>query len=255
MRLLATAWALIILCMVTACGNSSTPKSSASSLSGNWEITLNLHASTVPLTLSGFLLQSGSSIAGSVILGGNCQGVGPVNGTLDSQKLSLTISEFGQDLTLVGSAPSSSGFLAGDFSTLPGGCTAFPNTGTWSAQMIPPLTGSFHGTLTSTSNGTVNFMGTLAQGANTGDSNATLSGDLTTAGSQQFCSYVTSASITGLISGTAVTLNLFGPDGVQTTQINATASTDGTSISGPYVFQKISNSCFGDQGTMQITFP
>jgi hypothetical protein len=253
--LLATTLVLIVLCTVTACGNKSSPKSNADSLSGNWEITLDRHASTVPLTFSGFLLQSGNSVSGSVILGGNCQGVGPVKGTLDSQKLSLTISEFGQDLTLVGSAPSSSGFLAGDFSTLPGGCTAFPNTGTWSAQMIPPLGGSFHGTLTSTSNGTVNFTGTLAQGPNTGDSNAPLSGSVATTGSQQFCSYLTSASITGLVSGTAVTLNLFGPNGVQTTQINATASADGTSITGPYVFQTISNSCFGDQGTLQITFP
>jgi hypothetical protein len=253
--LLATAFVLIVLCTVMACGNSSSPKSNADSLSGNWEITLDRHASTVPLTFSGFLLQSGKTISGSLILGGNCQGVGPVKGTLDSQKLSLTISEFGQDVSLVGSAPSSSGFLAGDFSTLPGGCTAFPNTGTWSGQMIPTLGGSFHGTLTSTSNGTVNLTGTLAQGANTGDSNATLSGSVKATGSQQFCSYVTSASITGLVSGTAVTLNWFGPDGVQTTQINATASADGTSITGPYVFQTISNTCFGDQGTFQITFP
>jgi hypothetical protein len=253
--LLATAFVLIVFCMVTACGNNSSPKSNASSLSGNWEITLNRHSNNVPLTFSGFLLQSGNSIKGSVILGGNCQGVGPVSGTLDNQKLSLTISEFGQDLTLVGSTPSITGFIAGDFSTLPGGCTAFPNTGTWSAQMIPSLGGSFHGTLTSTSNGTVNFNGTLAQGPNTGDSNATLTGSLSTTGSQQFCSYVTSASITGLISGTAVTLNLFDPDGVQITQLNVTASANAASMSGPYVFQKISDSCFGDQGTVQITFP
>jgi hypothetical protein len=254
-RVLGTALVLILLCVALACGDNSTPKPTSGSLSGNWEITLNRHASTVPQVFSGFLLQSGNSIGGSVILGGGCQGVGPVTGTLDNQQLSLTIHEFGQDVTLVGSAPSSSGFLGGDFSTLPGGCTEFPNTGTWSAQMIPPFGGSFHGTLTSASNGTVSFSGNLTQGPNTGDSNAALSGNLATTGSPQFCSYLTSASITGLISGTAVTLNLFGSDGVQITQINATAAADATSITGPYIFQKISDSCFGDQGTIQITFP
>lgn len=248
----------IVLCLLVAsiaCGSSRPSQVSGGALSGNWEITLNRHATTVPQTFSGFLVQSGETLSGSVILGAGCQGVGPVTGTLTSQNLSLTINEFGQDVSLVGTLPVNSGSMSGNFSTLPGGCTAFPNTGTWTAQLIPPLAGAFHGTLESTTNGTVQVSGTLAQGPNTGASNATLSGTITALDPQNFCAYLTTATITGLISGTSVTLNLFGPDGLQTTQIDASATPDATSVSGGYVFQQISTSCFGDQGTLKITFP
>jgi hypothetical protein len=255
LRRVAIAFILSALAILTACGSSNNSQSDAAPLSGNWAITLDRHAVTDPQTFSGFLVQSGNAISGSVILGDGCQGVGPVTGTLDSQKLSMTINEFGQEVSLVGDVPSGNGFISGSFSTLPGGCTQFPNTGTWSARLIPPVGGNFHGTLTSTKNGIVNVTGNLGQGPNTGASNATITGNIVASAPQQFCAYLTSATISGVISGTQATLNLFGPDGVQTTQIDGTLTPDSTSLTGPYVFQRISNSCFGDQGTLQITFP
>ena len=216
---------------------------------------MNRHAATDPQTFSGFLLQSGTTLSGSVILGDGCSGVGPVTGTLDGQNLSMTISESGQDVSLAGSVPTGNGILSGSFSTLPGGCTGFPNTGTWVAQLVPPLGGTFHGTLSSPSNGTVSITGDLEQGNNTGASSAALTGSVVANNPQTFCSYLTTATISGVISGTSVTLNLFGPDGVQITQIDASTTPDATSLTGSYVFQALSTSCFGDQGIFQITFP
>lgn len=254
-RFLGCAMVLLLLCFTIACGSSKNSTTASGGLTGNWQITLNRHSTTLPLTFSGFLLQSGNSVAGSVVLGDGCLGVGPVTGTLDNQKLSLTINEFGQDVSLEGPVPASSGFLSGNFSTLPGGCTAFPNTGTWSAQLVQPLAGNFHGTFASTTNGTTNVTGNLTQGPNTGASNATLTGAITANDPRPFCSYLTTATISGVISGTTVTLNLFGPDGVQITQLDATATPDAVAVTGNYGFQSISNSCFGDQGTFQLMFP
>ena len=96
---------LLLLTFSLACGNSKNSATTSGMLTGNWEITLNRHASTIPLTFSGFMVQSGNAVTGSMVLGDGCKGVGPVNGTLDSQKLSLTINEFGQDLSLEGPLP------------------------------------------------------------------------------------------------------------------------------------------------------
>jgi hypothetical protein len=249
---------LSFLVFGTACGSNAGPQPNVAPLTGNWQISLNRHASTTPLIFSGFLIQSKNSVTGSVVLGGGCQGVGPVTGTVDNQKLSMTINEFGQEVSLTGDVPSGSGgFLSGEFSTLPGGCTAFPNTGTWSARIVPPLSGQFHGTLSSFGgNGTISVTGNLVQGQNTGASNATLTGSIEVVNSQQFCSYLTTATISGVISGTNVTLNLFGPTGAQITQVNASITPDSTTLTGEgIVFSGISNTCLGDHGTLQITFP
>ena len=244
-----------LLGFALGCGSSKNSTSTGGALTGNWEITLNRHASTVPLTFSGFLVQSGNSVTGSVVLGDGCQGVGPVSGTVDSQSLSLNINEFGQELSLQGPLPVSNGAMSGSFTTLPGGCTAFPNTGTWTAQLVQPLTGNFHGTLNSPTNGVVNVSGNLSQGPNTGGSNTTLTGAISATDPQHFCSYLTEATVSGAISGTSVTLNLFDPNGVQITQFAGTTTAGATSLSGNYTFHSISNSCFGDQGTFQVSFP
>jgi hypothetical protein len=162
--------------------------------------------------------------------------------------------------------------MNGAFSWLAGGCNAFPGTGTYSAFQVTPINGSFHGTFTSTlpapNNGTVNVVGTLTQGPNTGGSTANLTGSISEVGTPHFCGYLSSATITGLISGTSVSLNLYGPDGSLITQIgqigqigNPEATTqvavtaDASALSGPYTFPAISASCDGDQGTFQVTFP
>jgi len=272
---------LTTLIATTACGGGSTAASSGGALSGNWQIALvRQSVPTQPLTYTGFLTQSGDSVSGNLILGSGfvgsgCSGVGPVTGTVNGQNVSLTINQFGGDVSLTGTVrtvPPSGAPMNGQFSFLASGCNAFPGTGSWSAFQVVPVNGSFHGTFTSTlpppNNGTINVVGTLTQGPNTGGSTADLSGSITLVGTPHFCSYLSTATISGLISGTSVSLNLFGPDGSLITQIGqigqisnpevtsqVTVTADATALSGPYTFPAISASCSQDQGTFQITFP
>jgi len=191
---------------------------------------------------------------------------------VNGQNVSLTINEFGEEVNLTGTVPSSNAPMSGEFSFLSGGCNAFPGSGTWSAIQVVPINGSFHGTFKSTlpppNNGTVDVAGTLTQGPNTGGSTATLTGSISVVGAPHFCSYLSTATISGLISGTSVSLNLFGPNGSLITQIGqigqignpqvttqATVTADGTALSAPYTFPAISTSCNQDQGMFQITFP
>jgi len=268
-RLVKTLISFFFLGLLTgalSCGNSAAPKPQSGPLSGNWLIALRRHVLPVPpLIFSGFLVQSGNSVTGAVRLGSNCSGVGSVTGTVDGNNVTLTINESGEDISLQGSIPTISTPMAGQFSNLAGGCTAYANTGTWFAVQIAPITGTFHGTFTSTANignPTISVTGNLEQGANTGSSTATLTGAITAATATGFCSYLSSATITGLISGNAVILDLYGPDGSEIAQFGnmgippeVKVTPEGTSISGAYAFPSISSSCPGDLGTFQLTFP
>lgn len=266
-KTLASVFLLALLTATLSCGNS-TPASKPQSgpLSGNWQIALRRHVLPVPpLIFSGFLVQSGNSVTGAVSLGSLCSGVGTIAGSVDGNSVTLTINEFGEEISLQGNMPTLGTPMAGQFSNLAGGCTAYANSGTWSAVQIAPITGAFHGTFTSSANignGTTNVTGNLDQGANTGSSTATLTGAITATTGASLCSYLSSATITGLISGNAVVLDLYGPDGAQIAQFGNFGSNpavkvtpEGTSISGTYVFPSISSSCPGDQGTFQLTFP
>jgi hypothetical protein len=271
-KALPTILLLVMLLAVLSCGGGGTAAPQAGTLSGNWEIQLFRHVSpNPPLLYTGFLLQSGNNITGSLMFdlssvgSGQCEGVGTVSGTTDQQNISLTINEQGEDVSLSGSMPSSGSALSGQFSSLAGGCTYYANTGTWSATNIAPVAGSFHGTFTSTnvpSNGAFNVTGSLNQGQNTGADTASLSGNIVASTTTSFCSYLSSATINGLISGNSIVLNLYGTNGTQITQLGAignsstvTITPDATSISGSYSFPSISSSCIGDQGTFQLSFP
>jgi hypothetical protein len=252
-----------------ACANTNNPPV-ATTFTGNWQITLNRHENPLPLYYTGFLIQTGKSVSGSVVLGDGCPGVGPVSGTITGQSVQLTIDEFGQNINLNGDLPSGSAPPSGQFSTLAGGCTQFPSTGSWSAAQIKPLTGTFHGTFQSTNSISLtpimDVTGIIAQGPNTGASSATLSGTLTAASYVAPCAYLTNATITGTISGTTIVWNLYGPTGTPMGRVplpgglpggspTATISVDGSTLTGSYQFQSISSTCGGDQGSVQLTFP
>lgn len=260
--------ALVLLCVIAtglACGGSNHTLNSGE-LTGNWQITLMRDSNPNPEVFSGFLQQSGSAISGSLVLGDGCSGVGSVSGTLNGQNLELDINEFGQDTVLTGTlpaeGPSGATYISGTFSSLSGGCKDHPDVGTWSAVLVSPIAGSFQGTFVG-GLGTLNVTGVLNQGPNTGSSTANLSGTITAVQSgTQFCSYLSTATITGLISGTAVTLNLYGPDGSLITQIPATISSNATSLTcsniaprSCFSFQEISSGCTGETGSIQISFP
>jgi hypothetical protein len=256
-----------------SCGGSkgAGTSSTSSAISGNWQITLTRHNSTEQWTFSGFLMQSGSTVNGSFVLGVGCQGVGPVTGTIDGQNLQLTVGSFGQDFNLSATLPSGSSTattMSGQFSTLPGACVDFTSSGTWTAIRIPPLSGSFQGSFIAGGAGgiTINVIGTLTQGPNIGASNATLSGTMAATGAPAFCSYIGQTTVTGVISGTSATLNFYGPDGTLIGQAPSpggafpplTVSPDGNSITGSFNFNGISSSCSGfsggGQSGMTLTF-
>jgi hypothetical protein len=262
----------LLLCLAIAtlsCGNSkSTTSSAAAPLSGNWQLTLLRHSNTQEWLLSGFLLQSGSTITGSVILGAGCQGVGPVTGTFDGQNLQLTVGGFGQDFDLSATVSSGSGSIdtitGGQFSTPAGGCIGFTSSGTWSAVRVESLTGPFHGSAvlsTGSSSTTIDLSGTMTQGPNVGASNATLSGTVNETTPNVYCAYFNNLSISGLISGPTATLTLYGPDGIQVGQITgASVAVDGTSLttvggSGGLLVNTISSSCPAQTGSITLTFP
>jgi len=264
LRLVAAISMLCLIAVAFACGGGGgDPGATIGPLTGNWEITLQRHAVPAPLTYTGFLVQNGSSVTGSVILGDGCSGVGPVSGTLDGTNLTLNIGEFGQDVSLIGTAPFGSAPMGGQFSTIVGACTMpYTSTGTWSGVIVPPLNGVFTGTFTPSlpEIPPINVQGTLAQGPNVGGSTTTLSGTISaTNPTSSFCTYLTTATITGVISGETATLNLFDPDGSLISQMDLSitpkgSSLSGSSLNGPYVFQTTSKNCNGESGTLTLTF-
>lgn len=270
---------ILVFCALVAtlsCGSGSPPANTSAPLSGNWEITLVRHNSATQYPYSGFLVQSGSSVTGSVLLnGGNgCAGVGTVTGTVNGQAFQLDINEFGQDISLTGTIPQSgssgSESLSGQFSSVTGGCLGFTSTGNWSAVRVAPLAGAFHGTFVAQNGTTTTVTGAMTEAANTGNSFATVSGSIAASGSTPFCPYLTTATISGLVSGTNVELNLYGPDGSQIGEIPSGVpvtlpevppllTANATSITGTYTFLATSPSssspCQQISGTVALTFP
>lgn len=269
MRVIALASLLGLVAAAISCGGANIPPQQGA-LTGNWQIALARQASSgSPLMYTGFLVQTGNSISGTVIFNltvgsGLCQGTGSITGHVDGQNLTLSINEFGQQVSLTGTMPSDGGPIGGQFSNLAGGCTNFPNNGTWTATQVAPIGGNFQGTFTSTaipSNGSFTVSGSLNEGANTGESTATLYGAISADNSASFCSYLPSATIRGLISGTSISLNLFGANGSQFAQLGTlannptvTVSSDGKIINGSYFFSAVSSSCPPDQGTFELAF-
>lgn len=281
MTLRAVSLMLLVLVGSTACGGGKQSATAKGSLSGNWQISL-VRQTTPPtptLVLTGFMLENSNSVSGGLILGASsipgsplCPGIGPVTGTADSSNVSLNVDGFGQVVSLKGTSSP----LAGQFSYQAGNCASSGDAGNWSAVSVQPLTGSFQGTFTSSvTQGVLPVTGTLTQGPNTGGSVATITGTIQATGNN-FCPYISQATISGTISGTTVLLNLYGPNGNLITQLgqlgqlnNANVvpspgvcsaeacllvTPNAKSMTGSYTFPQISSACPTDAGSLQFTF-
>lgn len=207
-------------------------------------------------TQSGFLLQSGNSLNGAFLLDGNCAGVGLAQGQVSGSDMSLSENETAQTLSLTGSAMAD-GSLGGNYSILASGCGT-SEVGTWTAQQVKTLTGSFQGVFTSTitNNLVFHFSGSLTQGPNTGASEASLSGSMTSTDAACF----SSASISGQISGTQAVLNLVASDGTALGKISGTLATDASSLGttaspGTYAFinTQVPLACGSDFGNVVLS--
>jgi hypothetical protein len=227
---------LTLLLLVTACGggSSNSAGSSSASISGNWQMTLQKNKTKLKRTQSGFLQNNKDAVTGSVILTDiPCSGVGTVTGSVSGTNIALSVGLTGLIVNLTGTVGSDQASMSGDYTILSTGCEGSSNTqeaGTWTAALVKPLNGNFQGTFTSQRLGTaLPVTGKVSQGPNAGISNAPLTGNLSVTG---YC--FTTANIVGLVSGTAVVMNLVNPDGVQIGQLAATSTADATSMIGTY---------------------
>lgn len=250
---------LVAVCMLWACGGSTSKSSAADSgpLSGNWQFQLttdnsfaspdqNCAPATTPPTPSfcvgGFLLQKTGTLSGQLAYtitvpsqpGTFCNsGSATVSGTVSGQNVTLTAVAGGQTFSLTGTLTSDGSTMMGTYSSSGQGCGNAQSGVPWSATSVPPLSGAIQGGLHSVSSQVTNLQdrafpvtGTLSQGPNTGASSATVTGTL------NFQNYpcVETASVTGQISGNSVILRLIGLDGSNIGAIGGSA-TSGTQAS------------------------
>jgi len=204
----------------------------------------------------GFLLQNGSSVTGSTVysntllnssLGPCNSGASAITGTVSGQNGVTLIAVAGtQTYTLTGTLNASGSTMTGTYTatagTAAGGApcgngTAQTGPQTWSANLVPPLSGSITGSFHSSSNyssGLSNqdfpVTGALTQGKNIGASNATVTGYLNF--SNYPCIPAGSVSVNGQISGTTVVLQLIATNGSSAGQIG-TPATEASTTSGP----------------------
>jgi hypothetical protein len=192
-------------------------------------------------------MQSGISLSGEFLLTlTGCAGVGIVSGQVKGDNVSIGVTQNGQTITLTGTASTGGSMMSGDYSLLASGC-GNTQTGTWTAVRVSPVLGTLNAVFTSTlSPGVViHFAGKISQGDNTGQSNAPLTGNMTSADSQPCYSNV---NIVGQVSGTAVVLNLVAPDGTVLGAYQGTGTTDMTSMNGQYNFFNANSDVLGDCG-------
>ena len=248
MRRLLPAFLVCSLFLI-ACGPGS--NSQKAMLSGNWQFALTNPKTGALKKESGFILQSGSSLQGSFLLTGGtiCPGIGSAQGNINGLNVSFVVSQVGQTITLTGTAESDGSLMSGNYAIVESPCGT-TQVGTWTAIQVAALNGNLQASFTSANTGqVVQYSGTVAQGPNNGGSTTTLTGMLTSTGS----TCVSSASISGQISGTAVVLNLLSSEGVAQGQIVGTMSTDGTSITATYnILPQSTNGC-ADLGNATIT--
>jgi hypothetical protein len=204
-------------------------------------------------TESGFLLQSGNSLAGSLLLSGAtpCAGLGTPSGTVSGPNLAITLDQIAQTVTLTGTSSNDGTSMAGEYSILASGCGS-STVGTFTAAQVSPLTGSFQAIFTSGEfiGEVYTYAGTLTQGPNTGLSYATLSGSMTSTNAPCISNF----SIAGEISGTSVIFNFLASDGSSQGSYRGTTTADGTTLTGTYDFLAQSDGCFGDAGGVSIAF-
>ncbi len=216
----------------SSCGSGSKSPASSGSLSGNWLITMTkTDHPTIVHTQSGSLLQNGDAISGNVLFTDiPCSGVASVSGTVSGTAVTLNVDPVGTSITLVGTVSSGAPPMSGSYTILSTGCVgpeSSPEVGSWSASLIPPLSGKITGSFTSSAGVSYAVTGQVSQAANTGSSSTPLSGNISVAG---YC--FAAANIVGAISGTSVTMNMVSAEGVDIGQANGSVS--GSMVSGPY---------------------
>jgi hypothetical protein len=250
--------------ILAGCGSNSSSGNSSQlppTLSGDWQFSMGEQVNSDPTKPSftgglqgGFLVQTNGSITGSAIFsiatvppGGSggtptqCNsGTDQITGSISNQSTDSTL---GQTVTLTATSTGAQtytliGTLSPDGTTMTGSYTSTDGVGcgiavtsaqpqTWTAFLVPPLTGPIQGTFLSTG-GTAgldrqNFLvsGSITQSNNVGAAYATVTGNLSFVNpATNVTDYpcMSDASLTGKISGNSVILQI-GQNGSNVGQI------------------------------------
>jgi hypothetical protein len=254
-RILATTCLTVLLLTSLSCGSGGSSSSAASgSLSGNWQLNLQQNYPTppTPLSASGFVVESNNVLTGSVngptIISPNgkhdCGGVGPLTGTMSGQNVTFSLSSGGSVFNFTGVISGTS--MSGTYQGPGGACYTEPTSGTWTAFLVPPLSGNFSGTLSDSEYMSlltgvspplpIATSGALTQSGNFGASNATLTGTITAQGYPCF----QTVSVSGTISGQTVALSIFGYEGLQVGVMTGSYDPTGLSLTGEMILGKTS---------------
>jgi len=242
-----------LILVLSGCGGSGSSSSSAAGsnaqVAGNWQFTLTSTQPTPPFSdnlQGGFLLQKDGSLTGQAVYSitlpsqsgtPTCDsGSANVTGTVSGQNVSLTAVGGSVTFTLTGTFSESSGastISKGTYKATPATnspCGTEADNGTWSATLVPPVTGGFQGFFHSTTS--TNFpnqdfpvSGTLSQGPNVGASSASITGSLVFQDPASLLNdypCLTTASVNGTISGNSVLLQIFSTNGLSVGQIGQT---------------------------------
>jgi hypothetical protein len=224
MKTVATIGLFLGLLACAACGGSSS-SSTTGALNGNWQINLQQDYPTQQaFSASGFLAESGGTVTGSVVVpvasDGDCGGPGPVSGTLSGQSVSFSINQGGDILSFTGTV-SGNNSMSGDYQESGACYLTHPATGTWTATLIPSVSGNFTGSFTNSqymgllnntnSPAPILVSGSLSQSSNAGGSEASVNGTITAVGYPCFAT----ATVTGTITGQSMLLTLYADTGEQ----------------------------------------
>jgi hypothetical protein len=243
MRILApiTLAMLALALLLEGCGGGTSggvPVNNSNPLSGNWQVNFLQQEPSPPTQLgaSGFFRQSGNVISGTLEVppstqNGKCGGVASVTGSIDGQTVTLTINTSANTLTFTGTLGGTSQTMAGTYSGLGGGCFTRATSGTWNAQQIPALSGSFTGTLSSSTYmqallgesvvPPIMVSGTLTQSSpSSGSSIVDVTGTITAVSYPCF----TTANLSGTVSGRNVILSVYSYNGVNIGTLGAPAT-------------------------------
>jgi hypothetical protein len=228
-------WAMLLgsLVVTAGCGGKQIPFDQGV-VTGNWQVQFVADVTGVQRTGGGFLGQVGQNVNGAFVLAGPCAGTGNVSGTVDRQDVTLNLGQTGQKFALIAVLSQDSSTMSGTYSTtVTSGCTALPETGTWTAIQVQPVQGSFSTTFTSNHGaGTVHLTGTLTQQAKpNGGTLALVTGPLTSTDSACLVSPAgLPLMLNGTISGTEIAFSLDDSSAGSLGTFSGTASTDGKTI-------------------------
>lgn len=269
---------LIATIVLSGCGSSSSSGDTQAvplTLSGNWQFTMAPPAdgSFFGGVQGGFLQESSGSAKGSAAYAVSLSqllvpcnsGSAQITGTISGSTVSLTAVAGTQAFTLTGTLsfigtpvvgePFIPETMAGTYTSTAGtagdgGPCGTAQTGLqWSAVLVPPITGILSGSFQSAggaaglSSQDFPVSGTLSQAANSGASSAALTGTLNFSSSDYPCfdTGTDSASITGQISGTSVTLQIVGSDQSILGEIGQTVGVAGATGINPVSFGSAQN--------------